>query len=83
LGPRPARSGKSSPATALDAAHLEKRAAPAGVLDERRGRVERLEHVVPDPRVMLAIIDHGPRFVGDRLRLHERHPEPHPERRRR
>jgi len=36
---------------AADSVHLEKRAAQAAVLDQRRGGIERVEDLAPDPRV--------------------------------
>ena len=73
---RSARRRASQPADVPPAmpVHLEERAAQAVVLDDRRGGVERVEHLA-HTRTSAAGSSKAVRAsCGDRLRLHQRHP---------
>ncbi len=82
-GQRPADRVQPAPRPARDPVHLEERESPAGILDQRRGGIERFEHLGPEYGVADRIVDDRPRLVGDGLGLNQRHPAAHPEPRRR
>ena len=62
---------KPAAAVAHDAVHLEVGAPEPGIFDQRRGGVERLEHLVPHPRVGDRIVKDRARVMSDRLGLDE------------
>ncbi len=95
FGPSPTRSGRSKPASALRTAPIQPSALPSMPCISRKARPQPASSTsgeaassasstsCPDRRVALAIVDHRAGLVGHGLRLDERHPRPHPERRRR